>query len=523
MRLLTMPFAGRKFMATRGGTAGWSFEYTTFDQVISTTNRLPNPTLEDTASLTPGANSTLTAEADPRTGSAGSNCLNVATASAVTSAYAIESLSGATTGRWVQFLGYARNVDSSIAARFTAFNTHQETVSVAGTSWKRIGVINPSTIAPSCRMLTSNSSAAAGKNARFDDVYAYEITPLNTHRTAPGANMQVEVDISLPATPYVGQRVTLGYRINGVLDTTSLNCFLAEIIYNDSDNWDARLTRVVNNTWTTLVTVTDIGTDLEALRVICHGSTHAMYTKHSGTWVQRGANQTDANHSTSTGVNVITSAEISVTALRGQSASPFDSGLSPERYYLLHGDSKTDETASYGEWYYLYKFFAQGATGNKFTELANLAQAGWTVGNGKVNIDADLAALDATPAPEFVLINFGANDMQGSQTEATWKANYSYIFEAIHTKWSDAKIYVMYPDRKDNGDIVTTSATLGAWLDDLIATYAYVYAGPDERVWFENGDNFATYGLVPTYVHYNTAGNVKCARVWCNTTLGTSL
>jgi lysophospholipase L1-like esterase len=77
-------------------------------------------------------------------------------------------------------------------------------------------------------------------------------------------------------------------------------------------------------------------------------------------------------------------------------------------------------------------------TGGLWRELpARYAVGGLTTAAAAAGIDAQLAS--RTDTPYYVLILLGANDL--SAVEADWKTNYRYILDAVHTKWSAAKIY----------------------------------------------------------------------------------
>ena len=118
---------------------------------------------------------------------------------------------------------------------------------------------------------------------------------------------------------------------------------------------------------------------------------------------------------------------------------------------------------------------------------------------------ADLVSAGVT-APEFSLVNLGANDVSSLPAEVDWKASMSYIIDAIHAQWPELKIYLAkiwvraYPAACD---------TLDSWVDDLISSYAYVYAGFDERIWLEGGATYSSDGT-----HYSPAGLTEAARQW---------
>lgn len=147
-------------------------------------------------------------------------------------------------------------------------------------------------------------------------------------------------------------------------------------------------------------------------------------------------------------------------------------------------------------------------TYGRYMDYENLSLGGRTVATGADEIDAELDA--SSISPQYVLANLGANDVSlGLPTEATWKADYQYILDAIHTKWPSAKIYMMRPWRQTYD---TECNTLAGWIADLVAANSYCYTGPDERVFLENGDDGATY--TRDGIHPNAAGYALTAAQW---------
>jgi lysophospholipase L1-like esterase len=163
----------------------------------------------------------------------------------------------------------------------------------------------------------------------------------------------------------------------------------------------------------------------------------------------------------------------------------------------------------------LFKYYAEVATSVGWGLVANLATGGDTVAACAADIAAELAALDAAPAPECAMINLGANDVQSMPVEATWKANYLAICDAIHAKWSACKIYLMYPWRRDYD---AACDILAGWLTSgIIDQREFVFVGPDERDFLEAGDDGTTYTSDGT--HPNTSGRMLTAQQWIDTVL----
>lgn len=134
-----------------------------------------------------------------------------------------------------------------------------------------------------------------------------------------------------------------------------------------------------------------------------------------------------------------------------------------------------------------------------------LAVSGYTVAQLATYVSSNISSVDGDT--ELIWINIGVNDAAGTlPAEATWKANLQSIISDFHTQCPAADIYI---SRVWASSDPTDCATINGWINDVVALYAYVYAGDDESVWLENGDNGATYTSDGT--HYNAAGNLEAA------------
>ncbi len=148
--------------------------------------------------------------------------------------------------------------------------------------------------------------------------------------------------------------------------------------------------------------------------------------------------------------------------------------------------------------------------------FVNLGASAQKVSDAKNTIDARLAAYDGTEPVLHVLMNWGVNDIRFEAiTEVTWKANYLYIIDAVHTKWPNASIWLMRPwVINENAD----SDMIAGWIADVVAARSsYTFLGPDERVWLKGADNGATH--TSDGVHYDRSGKIEAANQW-KTTLG---
>lgn len=140
----------------------------------------------------------------------------------------------------------------------------------------------------------------------------------------------------------------------------------------------------------------------------------------------------------------------------------------------------------------------------------NFAVGGDDVGEALAHLDADLAG--AVSTPRWILINYGANDVKTLPAENDAKAEWRTMLRAYHTKWPAATIGIMrvwlrgYDLECDDWN---------DWIDEIIAESEfadYCVAGPDERIFLENGDNGVTYTSDGT--HPNAAGYALTAIQW---------
>lgn len=126
-------------------------------------------------------------------------------------------------------------------------------------------------------------------------------------------------------------------------------------------------------------------------------------------------------------------------------------------------------------------------------------------------ITSQLATVGASNGTRYVLVNIGVNDIAaGLPAEATWRADFGIVLDAIHAKYPDALVYSMRPWRIGSD---AASATLAGWIAAEEAERpTWALAGPDEAVWAKAGDNGAT--NYTDAVHYSVAGNAACVTAW---------
>lgn len=146
---------------------------------------------------------------------------------------------------------------------------------------------------------------------------------------------------------------------------------------------------------------------------------------------------------------------------------------------------------------------------------ARYATGGYTVANTKAGIDAALAARSTTPT--HILIELGANDVAAMPTESDYKTNYRYILDALHAKWTNAKIYIAGAFRQSK---LAELTTLNGWNAALIAEHPdYIFAGVDfYPLFIAHPEYINTYHLPDLPygdgVHPNHAGYVAKAALW---------
>lgn len=172
---------------------------------------------------------------------------------------------------------------------------------------------------------------------------------------------------------------------------------------------------------------------------------------------------------------------------------------SAPRYFLPYGDSKTAANGLT-----TWPELLTAATANVQSPW-KIAVGGRTTASAKAACDAELAAA-TVGTPDVILYNLGIND---GTIDPTWDTNTAYIWDAMHTKWPSATIYVVRPWAVGND---AQYNTIASHQDALMATRAWVRAGVDERVTVKGSDNGAT--MTTDGVHYSTAGHSAMKSAW---------
>lgn len=139
------------------------------------------------------------------------------------------------------------------------------------------------------------------------------------------------------------------------------------------------------------------------------------------------------------------------------------------------------------------------------------AVSGHTLANGVTNVASIIAAVNqANGGRVNVLSNYGTNDLAVLPVEATWRANYQTIIDAIMAAQPGARIYIVKPWKRG---YTANANTMAGWIDTIVAANPGVaFVGHDERTWLEGGDDGAT--MTIDGVHYSAAGQAECAAQW---------
>lgn len=196
----------------------------------------------------------------------------------------------------------------------------------------------------------------------------------------------------------------------------------------------------------------------------------------------------------------------------------FQLGCSGPRVVLTYGDSKTVQSVGgsnnqdiWQDRLVLVNKCRVSLNMNTGTyKPGSIADNGKTVLTRQDTVDADLAATLGTP--DAILFNLGSNDAFFGITwpdyEINWKADLAYIWDAMHTKWPNARIY--YTEAWRQG-FDSESDTLAGWYATVAAGRDYVHLCDNERSWVKGADDGAT--MFWDGIHFSKAGIVEKARL----------
>lgn len=184
---------------------------------------------------------------------------------------------------------------------------------------------------------------------------------------------------------------------------------------------------------------------------------------------------------------------------------------------LTYGDSKTRMVvgASNNEslWQIGFQFFVRC---RYHFNVGSTVGTGWLATNGVTvagrasTVAADLAAVTVVPA--VVMFNLGSNDAYvgdaAEANEAYWKTQANALFDALHAKWPNARIYYSETWRRGYD---TESDRLATWYAAVVAGRSYVTLCDNERDWMKGADDGATMSW--DGIHFSVAGSTHKARL----------
>lgn len=165
------------------------------------------------------------------------------------------------------------------------------------------------------------------------------------------------------------------------------------------------------------------------------------------------------------------------------------------------GDSKTfgtgDEVNTPGAEASGYPRYLVDLLGAGYGELmARNGTGGQTTATLATNIYTQLAAHYGKV--DYICLNTSVNDISGAvpgtlPAEATWKANYTTILDALHYQFPNAVVgcALMWKASATGVDGFGAACnTLNGWVQDVVATRSsFAIVGPDERIILKGSDN----------------------------------
>ena len=193
-----------------------------------------------------------------------------------------------------------------VAGEMTAFTSGRLDIGYSGS-----GAVIPSLSSVRAARQVERATAAnlrpqtGGATPRIYTVDNFSVKRLTvgTQRTAPAADMDIQVFYTLPASPLAGDRVFLFGRISSF---SSGNYWLVLLEYTGSA-WNINLYAVASHArGSALKSASGVGTT-NGIRFYANGDTVRMYTTSDAgdNWTQRGTDLTSATYNTATDFNVI--------------------------------------------------------------------------------------------------------------------------------------------------------------------------------------------------------------------------
>lgn len=178
-------------------------------------------------------------------------------------------------------------------------------------------------------------------------------------------------------------------------------------------------------------------------------------------------------------------------------------GAQPLRF-LAVGDSKTYVWGNTVPLNYAYEVTLARSRGC-YRAGGHLAHSGYTTAQLADAIDADIAAYSGI-TPTSVLLNIGVND--GAVSDADLRADYGYIADALHTRWTGITVYCARVWRRS----ISFANLDDVIIPQVISTRPWCALGIDERTVLEGGDDGVT--NTSDGIHPNAAGYLAWAAAW---------
>lgn len=202
---------------------------------------------------------------------------------------------------------------------------------------------------------------------------------------------------------------------------------------------------------------------------------------------------------------------IGLTAVFNRELTPYEmawlSSPQPSVGILFIGDSKTNGDPGFRR-PLLTSLSSQ--TAKHWTEVPRrIAISGIDTATMVGRCDADIAGYAGIDPPSDIIINLGANDVNGSTLAANWNVNTRYLINAYHTAYPGANIRLTKIWKRS---CAVAIASANALIDTMYGDYSWLKPGINETTFLEGGNDGATY--TSDGVHPNTAGYALEATAW---------
>jgi lysophospholipase L1-like esterase len=251
----------------------------------------------------------------------------------------------------------------------------------------------------------------------------------------------------------------------------------------------------------------------DRLRPFFNGSQYLADIAELGSWATPGNFNSNVcslgsryGDSFSLGIN----ANIGPTAVWSIELTPAEVALlaSPSNVIgiLFIGDSKTDNEI-YRE---PLRDALKTASGSRWVEMpTQIGISGITTALMAARCDADIVSMAGIQSPREIIINLGANDVNGSALADDFETNTRYIVNAYHTAFPLSNIRLTKIWKRGAAVAVAAANVI---ISAIYLDYTWLKPGIDEALFLEGGDDGATY--TTDGVHPNVAGGILEADAW---------